>query len=89
MRLLIRPEQVNVYCDRAATTAELRDQMTATNQRPKFEPLPNMNSYLQHKGNFVTSHEQTLLLWTGAEQDIKDYYTKKYNWSRTTKSTID
>ena len=87
-RELTRPEQVNVYCDRAATT-ELREQMTATNQRPQFEPLPNINTYLQHQGNFVTSHEQSLLLWTRAEQDIKEYYAKKYDWSRTTKTMIN
>ena len=85
---LTRPEQVNVYCDRAATT-ELREQMTATQKRPTFEPLPNMNTYLQHQGNFVTSHEHSLLLWKRAEEDIQDYYTKKYNWSRTTQSAID
>jgi hypothetical protein len=48
-----------------------------------------MKTYLQHKGNFVTSHEQSLLLWTRAEEDIQDYYAKKYEWSRTTKRTID
>ena len=63
--------------------------MTATHRRPKFEPLPNMNTYLQHEGNFVTSHEQSLLLWTRAEADIQDYYAKKYEWTRSTKRTVD
>ena len=85
---MTRPEQVNIYFDRAAST-ELREQMTATHKRPEFEALPNMNMYLQHNGKFVTSHEQSILLWTRAEEDIQDYYAKKYNWTRTTQTTLD
>jgi hypothetical protein len=86
---LTRPEQVNVYCDIAATT-ELREQMAAAHKRPKFKLPPNMNTYLQHQGNFATSHEQSLLLWTRAEVlDIQDYYAKKYEWTRSTKRTIN
>jgi hypothetical protein len=85
---LTRPEQVNVYCDREATSA-LRQQMSEPHKRQSFLPLPGMSTYLQHNKQFVTGHEQKILLWATAEEEITDYYAKKYNWSRTTAKTID
>ena len=85
---LSREEQVNVYCDREATSA-LRQQMAEPHKRHAFLPLPGMSTYLKHNDKFVTGHEQKILLWATAENEITDYYSKKYEWSRTTAKTID
>ena len=85
---LTRTEQVNVYCDREAT-ASLRQQMAEPHKRQPFLPLPGMSAYLQHKQQFITGQEQKILLWATAEEEITDYYSKKYTWSRNTAKHIN
>ena len=85
---LSREQQVNVYCDREATSA-LRQQMAEPHKKSNFQPLPGMSTYLQHNKKFVTGHEQKILLWATAKEEITAYYSKKYDWSRTTAKAID
>ena len=84
---LSRNEQINVLCDESAT-AELTQQKQSED-RPVFHPLPQTKCYLRHRGRFVTSHEDKILLWSLPEDQFMSYLSTKYGWSRQTRLLIN
>ncbi len=81
-----RQEQINVLCDEYATEALIKQHSDGP---PQFAPLPNTTCYLRKEGQFVTSHEDKILLWTAAARDLKRFYAKKHKWSEETAAQVN